>query len=101
MRPAIRPWQAAGVASIMVLTMTTSAAAQKPLDLETATPEAGFDLAVSLARKGVATTQPDTDVLVVLREAYARDPQLLIAASQVVATHFATIAAANDYWRDE
>ncbi|GAB4309759.1 MAG: hypothetical protein Kow0058_19880 [Roseovarius sp.] len=30
---------------------------------------------------------------------YATDADALIASSQVVATHFATVAAANDYWR--
>jgi hypothetical protein len=39
-------------------------------------------------------------VLGTLREAYARDPNSLIAASQVVAINFQTVAAANNYWRD-
>jgi hypothetical protein len=30
---------------------------------------------------------------------YARDPYGLIAASHVVVVEFATIAAANNYWR--
>ena len=30
---------------------------------------------------------------------YADDPDALIAASHVVAVEFATIAAANNYWR--
>lgn len=69
-------------------------------DLKTDTPEEGFDLAVKLSRMGVKTTQPDIDVLKTLREAYARDPDSLIAASHVIAVHFRTIAAANNYWRD-
>lgn len=89
-----------GLALGVALAAPMPATAQDTLDLRTETPEEGFDLAVSLARKGVATTQPDKDVLVTLREAYARDPELLIAASEVVAIHFRTIAAANDYWRD-
>jgi hypothetical protein len=68
--------------------------------LTTATPEEGFQLAITLARKGVTETQPDKEVLEKLRPAYAHDPDSLIAASQVVAIHFQTIAAANDYWRD-
>lgn len=71
------------------------------LSLITATPEEGFQLAIVLARKGVTETQPDKDVLMKLRPAYSHDPDSLIAASQVVAIHFQTIAAANDYWREK
>jgi len=35
-----------------------------------------------------------------LRAVYANNPGSLIAVSQVVAIHFQTIAAANDYWRE-
>jgi hypothetical protein len=70
------------------------------LSLITATPEEGFQLAIKLARKGVTETQPDKEVLHKLRPAYAHDPDSLIAASQVVAIHFQTIAAANNYWRN-
>src|SRR5690606_11831361 len=69
--------------------------------LVTSTPQEGFELAVALARKGVSTTQPDKSILMTLREAYARDPDSLTAASHVIAIHFQTIAAANDYWRRE
>ncbi|MFA5633005.1 MAG: hexameric tyrosine-coordinated heme protein [Porticoccaceae bacterium] len=67
--------------------------------LTTNTPQEGFELAVTLARKGVSTTQTDKAVLKSLREDYARDPDSLIAVSHVIAVHFQTIAAANDYWR--
>lgn len=67
--------------------------------LITATPQDGFELAITLSRRGVKYTQPDTDVLKQLRPAYAGDADGLIAASQVVAINFQTIAAANDYWR--
>ncbi|SDB52133.1 Hexameric tyrosine-coordinated heme protein (HTHP) [Desulfonatronum thiosulfatophilum] len=70
------------------------------LSLITATPEEGFQLALALARKGVTETQRDKEVLKQLRPAYAHDPDSLIAASHVVAVHFQTIAAANNYWRD-
>ena len=69
------------------------------LSLITETPEEGFALAVALARKGVTETQPDTEVLHRLRDQYANDPDSLTAASHVVAVHFQTVAAANDYWR--
>jgi Hexameric tyrosine-coordinated heme protein (HTHP) len=67
--------------------------------LITETPEEGFALALTLSRRGVTSTQPDTTILHALREHYARDPEALIAVSHVVAVNFQTIAAANDYWR--
>ncbi len=67
--------------------------------LITETPEAGFALAVKLSQKGVATTQTDPAVRKALRPSYAHDANSLIAVSHVVATHFQTIAAANEYWR--
>lgn len=68
--------------------------------LITPTPQDGFDLAVSISRRGIKTTQPDVEVLKALRPNYARDPNALTAASQVIAVNFQTIAAANGYWRD-
>lgn len=67
--------------------------------LQTTTPQEGYDLAVKLARVAVKLTQPDAAVRDRLRPQYAEDSDALIAVSQVVATHFATIAAANGYWR--
>lgn len=72
-----------------------------PLSLITDTPEEGFQIALQLARKGVTETQPDKTVLKQLRPVYSRDPDALIAASQVVAIHFQTVAAANNYWRED
>ena len=71
------------------------------LTLKTDTPEKGYDLAVKLARVAVKLTQPDADVRDQLRPEYAQDSDALIAASQVVATHFATVAAANGYWQNK
>ena len=68
--------------------------------LITPTPEAGFDLAVLLARIAVKKTQPDDAVRQALRHDYANNADSLTMASQVVATHFQTIAQANHYWRD-
>lgn len=68
--------------------------------LITDTPEEGFAVAVQLARKGVTTTQPDKDVLIMLRDVYSKDPDALIASSQVIAVHYQTVAAANNYWRE-
>ncbi|HRQ51755.1 MAG TPA: hexameric tyrosine-coordinated heme protein [Agriterribacter sp.] len=67
--------------------------------LITATPQEGFELAITLSRRGVKYTQPDAEVLHKLRPEYANSADSLTAASQVVAINFQTIAAANDYWR--
>lgn len=68
--------------------------------LITATPAEGYDLAIRLARMTVKLTQTDAEVRERLRLQYAEDADALIAISQAVATHFATVAAANGYWRD-
>lgn len=68
--------------------------------LKTATPQEGYDLAVKMARVAIKMTQPDAEVRDKLRPVYAENADALIASSQVVATHFATVAAANDYWKD-
>ena len=65
--------------------------------LQTATPEEGYDLAIKLARVAVKATQADASMREKLRPEYAENANSLISVSQVVATHFATVAAANDY----
>jgi hypothetical protein len=67
--------------------------------LKTETPQAGFELAVQLARVGVKVTQPSDEVRSQLRAAYEQDTAQLMAASHVIAVHFQTVAAANNYWR--
>ena len=67
--------------------------------LLTDTPQQGFELAITLSRRGVKYTQPDAEVLHKLRPVYASDADGLTAASQVIAINFQTVAAANDYWR--
>lgn len=67
--------------------------------LITDTPQEGFELAITLSRRGVKYTQPDAEVLKKLRPVYSNDADSLIAASQVVAINFQTVAAANNYWR--
>ena len=52
-----------------------------------------------MVRNTVHTIQPDLDVLKVGRPHYSTDSQGLMEATQIVALEFATIAAANDYWR--
>ncbi|HRO12107.1 hexameric tyrosine-coordinated heme protein [Amaricoccus sp.] len=68
--------------------------------LKTRTPAEGYDLAVKLSRIAVKFTQPDASERDRMRPEYAGNADSLIAVSQVVATNFATVAAANDYWRD-
>jgi Hexameric tyrosine-coordinated heme protein (HTHP) len=67
--------------------------------LITATAEEGRSLAILMARHSVHAMQRELEILVAGRAQYAHDPAALIAASHVVAAEFATIAAANDYWR--
>ena len=67
--------------------------------LQTATPQEGFELAITLSRRGVKYTQPDVTVLKRLRPDYAESAPDLTAASQVIAINFQTVAAANNYWR--
>lgn len=68
--------------------------------LITKTPQEGFELATKLARLGVKLTQPSAEVRDKLRPEYDHDSAQLIASSQVIATHFQTVAAANKYWRN-
>lgn len=67
--------------------------------LITETPQAGFELAITLSRRAVKYTQPDAAVREKLRPIYSEDANALMFASQIVATNFQTIAAANNYWR--
>lgn len=67
--------------------------------LITQTPEEGRQLAVRMARLVIKLTQPDAEKREKIRPLYENDPALLINISQVIAQEFATIAAANNYWR--
>lgn len=67
--------------------------------LLTKTPEEGRQLAVKMARLIIKATQPDSEIREKLRPVYANDAAMLIAIGQTVATEFATIAAANNYWK--
>ena len=67
--------------------------------LITATPEEGRELAIMLARKTIGAIQPDAEVRAGLRGMYGSNPDSLTAAGHVVAIEFATVAAANNYWR--
>lgn len=68
--------------------------------LLTATPQEGRELAIMLARKTIGAMQPDGETRQMLRPGYATNADSLTAAGHVVAVEFATVAAANNYWRD-
>jgi len=67
--------------------------------LVTETPQQGYELAVKLSRMAVKMTQPSAEVRTHLRTVYEREASDLIASSQVVATNFQTVSAANNSWR--
>ena len=67
--------------------------------LITETPQEGFELAITLSRKGVGYVQSDEEVKKRLRNDYANNADSLTMASQVIAINFQTVAAANNYWR--
>ncbi|MFC5041988.1 hexameric tyrosine-coordinated heme protein [Ornithinimicrobium kibberense] len=52
-----------------------------------------------MARKSVGAIQPDAEMRQAFRPGYAGSADSLTMAAQVVAIEFATIAAANGYWR--
>ena len=68
--------------------------------LKTATPQEGYELAIKLSRMGIKYTQPSDEVRQKLRDYYANNADSLTAVSQVVATNFQTVAAANNYWNE-
>lgn len=67
--------------------------------LKTDNAQQGFELAIKLARMGVKYTQQSAEIRDKLRAVYESDADALIASSQVVATNFQTVAAANNYWK--
>jgi hypothetical protein len=67
--------------------------------LITKTPEEGRQLAIKMSRLIIKVTQPDAAVRERLRSVYAEDAAMLIKIGQTVAMEFATIAAANNYWK--
>jgi hypothetical protein len=93
----------AGLARIKTRMQSMTQVPQKPLvpdnTLITKTPEEGRALAIMLARNSIHAMQGELETLKTGRAQYAHDPYGLIAASHVVAVEFATVAAANNYWR--
>ena len=68
--------------------------------LITDTPYEGRQLAIKLARKSIGEMQSDSAVKKTVRAVYSTDGAILIEAAEVIAIEFATIAAANNYWRE-
>ena len=66
--------------------------------LITDSPQEGFELAIKLSRMGVKSTQSSKEVLFRERAKYSQNGEALMHASEVIAVHFQTVAAANDYW---
>ena len=64
-----------------------------------ATPEEGRQLALDMALQTAFAIQPEKQAQDIIRGAYANEAVGVIEASHVVALEFATIAAANNYWR--
>ncbi len=62
--------------------------------------QSGFELAIKLSRMGIKYTQPSDEIRTSLRPVYEKDAGNLIASSHVIAVHYQTIAAANNYWRN-
>ena len=67
--------------------------------LMTPGPEEGRQLAVKMCRLIIKLVQPDAQQRSKQRAVYAEDPSMLISIGHTVALEFATIAAANNYWR--
>ena len=69
--------------------------------LKTNTPLEGFELAITLSQKGDEYTQPSEKIREKLRPIYSTNADSLISASQVISTNFTTVAAANNYWKNQ
>lgn len=67
--------------------------------LETKTPQEGYELAIKMSRMAVKHTQPSAEKRAEVRVKYEKDADDLMAAAQVVATNYQTVAAANNYWK--
>lgn len=67
--------------------------------LITKTPLEGRNLAILIVRKTIGTIQRDGSVKHAVRDVYAKDPEMLMRAVELVNKEFAIIAIANNYWR--
>lgn len=65
--------------------------------LITNTPQEWYELAIELSRRGVKYTWPDIEVLNKFKSEHGDNTDSITAASQVIATNFQTVAAANNY----
>ena len=67
--------------------------------LITETPQEGRELAILLARRSIRAIQADGEVFKAGRLKHGENPDSLIDVAHVIAVEFATVAAANHYWR--
>jgi hypothetical protein len=67
--------------------------------LLTSTPEEGKELAIKMALLIMKHFQPNDLVNSVQLKDIKNDVNMLISISQIVATEYATIAAAKNYWK--
>ena len=67
--------------------------------LETKTPQEGYELAIKMSRMAVKHTQPSAEKRTEVRAKYETNADNLMAAAQVVATNYQTVATANNYWK--
>lgn len=96
--------QLAAVLAVLAMLIPMVIQAEEKADvwlpsLITDTPQEGFELAIKLSRMGVKSTQSSKEVLFRERAKYSEDGEALMHASEVIAVHFQTVAAANDYWK--
>lgn len=84
---------------LAVLISPVAFAEQWLTSLETKTPQEGYELAIKMSRMAVKHTQPSAEKRTEVRAKYEKDADGLIAAAQVVATNYQTVAAANNYWK--
>jgi hypothetical protein len=94
-----RAWSQAGDEKEASMTQIPAEPLVPGNTLITKTPEEGRALAIALSRHSIHAMQKEVEVLKDARTHYARDAKGLIAAGHVIAVEFATIAAANLYWR--
>lgn len=84
---------------LTVLISPAAFAEQWLSSLETKTPQEGYELAIKMSRMAVKHTQPSAEKRTQVRAMYETNADNLMAAAQVVATNYQTVAAANNYWK--
>lgn len=68
--------------------------------LLTGSPRRGLELAARLSSLMMEAVQPSDELRDRLLAIYEDDAESVLAACQIIATNFQTVAAANNYWRN-